>query len=163
MKKIYSIILILHLACMAFAQQLDVYTTFNDTETTQINDLVIITSLNVELSGVTEDNGLLVSSELVPLLLAGEVTGIRDLEHIEGLSLFPNPVVSNATLQRQQHQDDYLVQIIGGNGTLLSLLHWNAGEESTEISLQPYASGIYIIRVMNEEGTEGSEFKVVKR
>ena len=163
MKKLLALILCIQAVVLLHAQELQVFSDFNDTETTQINDLVIITSLNLETSDATESNGLVISPEVVPLLVVGELTGVKDLQRIEGISLFPNPVLTSATLERKGSLDSYRIELIGEAGTVLSHMKWNTGEESVEIPFGNFASGFYIIRVMNEERTMGSEFKVVKR
>lgn len=163
MKKIYIAIFMVLMTHKIMAQELEVFSSFNNTETTESNDLLIVTTMNIETSGVTEDNGLLVSAEVVPLLLIREVTAVKDLPMIEGLSLFPNPVVSTATLQRQQAQEPLRIQMMSTTGMMMSQLEWMDGSATKDLSFMNFTPGLYIIRVINAEGTKGSDFKVVKR
>jgi len=102
------------------------------------------------------DNGNISVSPYSVNLFTGKLSAlsIEDNEDRNELVLHPNP--SNGIIHLSSHNSIKTFQVFSSLGTMLK-----SGEiESNRIDLTAFLSGIYFIRVINEEGTI-STFKVI--
>jgi len=79
----------------------------------------------------------------------------RDGSLIEGVSVYPNPVVSTVNLQlRTTRGGNYAVKIVDANGKLYysSNRTLSAGASAVGIPVSNLAKGVYIITVQSADG-----------
>lgn len=164
MKIIYiSIIICVLSTSLITAQDPVVFSNLANTQITQQDSIVMISTLGQPFGGIYEQNGLIINMEPFPFLLFGTgSTATRDLPAITGLNVYPNPVSDIAVLERDDTATGYQITLFDLDGKLLKEITWNAGEDKKQISLGDHASGIYLLTIMDEKLTKASHFKIAK-
>ena len=86
--------------------------------------------------------------------------GLKELNDISGISVFPNPTNDNVTIQLENIQDgQQTLELLDATGRILSTQLLNG--TSTNLSLTNYENGMYIIRISN--GAKQSIHRVIKK
>lgn len=152
------------LSILVMAQDPVIFSQLSNTQITQQDSIVMISSLGEPIGGIYTQNGLVISFEPFPFLILGGVsTGTRDLPAITDLEVFPNPVRDIALLRRQQTNDKYLIRMYQANGSEIWQSDWDQGEASLRILFERYPQGTYMLLVTDEKFTRASHFKIVKQ
>jgi hypothetical protein len=85
--------------------------------------------------------------------------GLKDLEDLSGIKIYPNPTTGTVTVSFNNMQEgQFSLELLDATGRLMTrqLIQNN----STQVSLKSYESGIYIIRISN--GNRQSIHRVIK-
>ncbi len=90
------------------------------------------------------------------------MVGVEDNTFDEKIELFPNPFSDNLTI-RSEYQGELIVQILSGDGQLVSknIVQLNGGVET--LNFNQVAAGIYFVVISNTEGTQRHFEKVIKQ
>jgi hypothetical protein len=87
--------------------------------------------------------------------------GINETELNNSLSVFPNPIVDNLTLQISDYNNEKLsYQLFDLQGKLLSKGQIIA--QQTQIKTASLPSATYFIEVLNQENKQVQSFKIIK-
>ena len=87
--------------------------------------------------------------------------GINETELNNSLSVFPNPIVDNLTLQISDYNNEKLsYQLFDMQGKLLSKGQIIA--QQTQIKTASLPSATYFIEVLNQENKQVQSFKIIK-
>jgi hypothetical protein len=87
--------------------------------------------------------------------------GIKETELNISLSVFPNPIVDNLTLQISVYNNEKLsYQLFDMQGKLLK--NGQVTEQQTQISTASLPPATYLIHVVNQENKKVQSFKIIK-
>jgi hypothetical protein len=123
----------------------------------------VISTIGNPFSGATSENDVIVTSEPIPFLLfSAEQTSINNLPKFEGISISPNPAMEYVILRRQLPEDLIVVELYERDGKLIFQKNWAIGDVEMQIPMNALAEGIFILTLINEQGTKASRYKIVK-
>ncbi len=107
------------------------------------------------------DSTTTVTSGIPPVFIEAVSTSSQEVERIEGITLFPNPAGDVINMDVPNQETAHTVNIIDHSGrTLLNLeIPYGTGREQIDIS--SFASGSYLIQIIDSEGAMGL-FRFVK-
>ena len=133
-----------------------------DNRTIDQNDsIIVISTLGSAFASYSSQDNILVTSE--PIFPFQINTGTKNIPHIEGLKLFPNPVPDKLMIQRATWDEDYIVEIFQTTGQLIRKAKWEKGAETLEMSFASLASAIYFVTISNQDLTQSSTYKINKK
>jgi uncharacterized protein DUF6851/putative metal-binding protein/type IX secretion system substrate protein len=90
------------------------------------------------------------------------MVGVEDNTFDEQIELFPNPFMDRLTI-RSEYQGELIIQIVSGEGRLISKNIRSLENGSSSINLDNIPSGIYFVIISNTEGTKRYFEKVIKQ
>ena len=133
-----------------------------------VNTSGTITDCNITSSATAEFNGnqydfsvACRNNNEVVLTLTNITLGVDSNEAADkNILLFPNPVISDFTLRNSSNQNLESVFIIDLNGRIMEEITVEGMEKDKIISLQNYATGLYLIKV--NTGNNSITKKIVK-
>lgn len=112
--------------------------------------------VNGSYAVIVTENGC---SDTSACLTVGNV-GLNDFNDIVGISIFPNPTNDQVTVRLENLQDgQHTLALIDATGRLL--IKQLINENSTNLSLSNYESGVYFIQISN--GNKQSIHRVIKK
>ena len=82
--------------------------------------------------------------------------GISSIQQKEAISLYPNPVSNQITIENPLQTKDAIISIYNVQGQLL--LQQKMEQEKTEINVGSFAKGIYIVKLNNDENIAVTRF-----
>ncbi len=108
---------------------------------------------------ITNSDGCIASSNTINVIL----NGAYGIESIDQLTLFPNPTDGRLTLQIEVDQStNFDIEIIQLDGRVVQFVNQNVhGNTTIALDLEDLSSGIYFLKLKNEEGQEVR--KIVKQ
>lgn len=81
-------------------------------------------------------------------------TGIQDVESTQRISLFPNPVTNEFTIEAELN--GIALEIVDHTGRSIRSVNWNHGQNKVDVSeLSP---GHYLLRMIHREGSSFISF-----
>lgn len=89
------------------------------------------------------------------------VTGIDPVE-VPGLTLkvYPNPAVGRLNVDVSPLTGDLHLNLHSGDG---KLIHWQPVDNASEVvNLEPFAPGLYLLKISRKEGAVLQTFKILK-
>ncbi len=127
-----------------------------------ITDCNITSSATVEFNGNQYDFSVACrNNNEVVLTLTNITLGVDFNEATDkNILLFPNPVISDFTLRNISNQNLESASIIDLNGRLMEEINFEGVEKDKIITLQNYATGLYLIKINSE--TNSIVKKIVK-
>ncbi|MFT7603830.1 MAG: hypothetical protein ACI8VT_001398 [Saprospiraceae bacterium] len=90
------------------------------------------------------------------------MVGVADNTFDEQIQLFPNPFLDKLTI-RTDYQGELIIQVLSGDGRLISKSTLLLENGSNSIDFGQMASGIYFVVISNTEGTKRYFEKVIKQ
>ncbi len=90
------------------------------------------------------------------------IIAVEDNDFDERIDLFPNPFMDQLTI-RSEYQGELIIQILSGDGKLISKNTLLLENGTSAIDLTAMPSGIYFVVISNTEGTRRHFEKVVKQ
>lgn len=92
--------------------------------------------------------------------------GVEEINSISGMSLFPNPTASNATLAIEMaNAGNVEVVLMNANGQIIQTIAnelFEAGQKELTIDCSDLSTGLYYTVVRNEVGTQILKLNVIK-
>lgn len=92
--------------------------------------------------------------------------GLFTPNNILSIAVYPNPTQGNVMLDiraNKTHQATIHVTDVVGTLVMKEAVLLNVGENTTELNLAQHASGLYLIRLLDESGSPLGSYKVVKQ
>jgi len=89
------------------------------------------------------------------------IIAVEENDFDERIDLFPNPFMDQLTI-RSEYQGELIIQILSGDGKLISKSSLLLENGSSSIDLAEMPSGIYFVVISNTEGTKRHFQKVAK-
>ena len=97
---------------------------------------------------------------------AGAPVATKDVELVNTLSVFPNPVVDQLTIafemEKTNDMEISIVNMLGQQVHSLGMNTYAAGEQVVDIDVNNLESGIYFVSLQNESGISTRKFTVSK-
>lgn len=93
-------------------------------------------------------------------------SGIEISEKRNNLMIFPNPANISTTINLSlNYPDNIYLDVVNSNGQIVfqKVEHLNSGSNSINLNVSEYKSGIYLVRMISEEGRIYSSKLVVSR
>lgn len=87
--------------------------------------------------------------------------GVSNLQ-TGNISIYPNPVVDNLTIDFSGISGNQLIYIYDMHGHMLLNDNIPAGQEQFKISFREFANGIYLLNIINSESNTLSAYKINK-
>ena len=88
------------------------------------------------------------------------IVSVRGYSFNESLSIYPNPAISEVFLKVQLNKPDFVtISILDKQGRLLHMQsgYMLTGENSINFKITGYSNGIYIVKVVKNDGTHGNK------
>jgi PKD repeat protein len=83
--------------------------------------------------------------------LQGEVNAVNEVENALDISVYPNPSAGLINIDLPNNGKNSLIQVISVSGQVI--LERQAHNDLEEIDLRSFEKGIYLVKVMGEQGT----------
>jgi hypothetical protein len=163
MIKSYTLLPLLLISLWGAAQD-DEITVFelNNTYIAYQDTSLFFSSFGKSVAGTVVDNDNVLTTDVMLLLrLLGQgTTGQRDILPVEGIVVYPNPVLHTLILETAG-RGELDVQIFHLDGRSSYCQRWS-DNEVLAIPLAQYATGVYILRVSEPGTARMSSYKIVK-
>jgi hypothetical protein len=89
------------------------------------------------------------------------ILSVRDFP-MENISIYPNPVADNLTIDFANAPGDHVICIYDMTGQLISQETISYGAQRMEISFGGYANGFYLLKILNMKSNVISSYKINK-
>ena len=88
------------------------------------------------------------------------VTGIKDIDKNFSVSVYPNPVMNQLTVELEKVKRNYSIEITDLNGKLISVQKINSTHSTIDVIT--YSAGVYFLNLKNENNQLIKTFKIQK-
>ena len=156
-----SIAIVAYATC-AFGQ-VTVDVVYGDVSYAAEGDVEIISSLSYPVIDMPlNDSVNLMTFGIPPLVIGDNTVSTHSFTELEGISIFPNPVQTDANLTRSSASNELIVEVFSSRGELIHTQPWMAYSTQTNIDFRPLVPGSYFVRVADPIGQKLTLLKVVK-
>jgi hypothetical protein len=108
------------------------------------------------------DEEAIITIGIPPVFLGNGTVSTHSATLIKGISVFPNPVMSELHLSREDAKQLLFIQLFDIKGTEVVNTTWNKERHDIQIKVGELISGSYYLYIRSEENQASQIFKILK-